>query len=305
MTRIENISILGVGLIGASFALALKENGFTGKILGCDTPAALRAAGERGALDASAEDPIEAVRKSQLIVLAAPVRANLKLLETIAPHVAADALITDVGSTKRDIHRVACELFGENQLRRLLPGHPMAGKELSGAQHADAGLFRGAAWVLTPPDGKRSLIAPEFSRGLHREFMKLLESIGARIVVTTPGRHDVVLAYTSHLPQMVSTALASTVQAQLGGRPELRDLSGRGLREMIRLAKSDPQLWNEIAASNQDEIKDALNSMEQALRRLREALGTPEFERLFREGRALDPDAEPAATNDTDPPRFD
>jgi prephenate dehydrogenase len=304
MKRIENITIIGVGLIGGSFALALKQAGFKGKTTGCDNVASLRAAGAFGALDIFNEDAVGSVRCAELVVLAAPVKANVEIFSKISAHVPAEALITDVGSTKAEIVARAQEIFGADSLRRFLPGHPMAGREVSGVEHSDPELFRGAPWVLTPQGGRHALIAPEFSRGMHREFIEILESIGARVVITTPEKHDRFLAFTSHLPQLVSTALATTVEAELGGEPELRDLSGRGLREMIRLAKSDSQLWSEITESNAENVRAALLSMEQNLRELRGSLSTPAFQRLFEQGQRLDPDADTAEPTDTDPPNF-
>jgi prephenate dehydrogenase len=304
MKRIENVTIIGVGLIGGSFALALKQAGFKGKLTGCDKAAALREAGACGALDYSNEDPVAAVRCAELVVLAAPVKTNVEILAKIATHVPAEALVTDVGSTKAEIVGRAQQIFGENSLRRFLAGHPMAGREVSGVEHADPDLFRGAPWILTPEGGRHALIAPEFSRGMHREFIEILESIGARVVITTPEKHDRVLAFTSHLPQLVSTALATTVESELGGKPELRDLSGRGLREMIRLAKSDPQLWSEITASNAENVRAALTAMERNLAELRESLSTSAFQRLFEQGRQLDPDAGVTNVGDADPPNF-
>lgn len=304
MKRIESVTIIGVGLIGGSFALALKESGFKGKIVGCDRPEALREAGRRGAIDASSEDVASGVQHSELIVLAAPVGANLSNLSSIAAAVPKEALITDVGSTKAEITNRAAELFGADALRRFLPGHPMAGREVSGVQHASPELFREASWILTPQGGRRALIAPEFSRGMHREFIEMLESIGARVVVATPEKHDRILAFTSHLPQLVSTALANTVQNALGATPEIRDLSGRGLREMIRLAKSDPQLWAEITTSNAANIKEALLQMEKSLSGLRESLETPELKQLFGQAAKFDPDAEISPADDADPPHF-
>jgi prephenate dehydrogenase len=304
MKRIENVTIIGVGLIGGSFALALKQTGLRGRITGCDSSPALESAGSRGVLDVAEADPVAAVRDADLVVLAAPVRANLEVLASIAPHLSPNCLVTDVGSTKQEMVSRSAELFGNDSLRRFLGGHPIAGREVSGVEHADAELFRGAPWVLTPPGGRHALIAPEFSRSLHREFIELLEKIGARVVITTPENHDHVLAFTSHLPQLVSTALAVTVSEELDDKLGLRDLSGRGLREMIRLAKSDPQLWAEITGSNAANIRDALTSMEQNLAALRESLGTPEFLELFRKGKALDPDAEPQASFENDPPQF-
>jgi prephenate dehydrogenase len=304
MKRIENVTIIGVGLIGGSFALALKQAGFKGKITGCDRAAALREAGGCGALDLSNEDPVSAIQRAELVVLAAPVRANIEILSKIATHVPADAMITDVGSTKAEIVAHARQILGKDSLRRFLPGHPMAGREVSGVEHSDPELFRGVPWILTPEGGRQALIAPEFSRGMHREFIDLLESIGARVVITTPEKHDRVLAFTSHLPQLVSTALATTVEAELGGKPELRDLSGRGLREMIRLAKSDSQLWSEITESNAENIRDALTAMESNLAGLRESLSAPAFQRLFEQGRKLDPDADTTEVENTEPPNF-
>jgi prephenate dehydrogenase len=304
MKRIENITIIGVGLIGGSFALALKQAGFKGKITGCDNAASLRAAGAFGALDISNEDAVGSVCCAELVVLAAPVKANVEIFSKISAHVPAEALITDVGSTKAEIVARAQDIFGADSLRRFLPGHPMAGREVSGVEHSDSELFRGAPWVLTPQGGRHALIAPEFSRGMHREFIEILESIGARVVITTPEKHDQFLAFTSHLPQLVSTALATTVESELGGKPELRDLSGRGLREMIRLAKSDSQLWSEITESNVENVRAALISMERNLAELRESLSTPAFHRLFEQGRRLDPDADMTGADDTDPPNF-
>jgi prephenate dehydrogenase len=232
------------------------------------------------------------------------VQTNLELLSMIAPHLPSESLVSDVGSTKSKIVTLAQQLFGNESLRRFLPGHPIAGREVSGVEHAEPELFRGAPWVLTPKGGRHALIAPEFSRGMHREFIELLESIGARVVVTTPEKHDRVLAFTSHLPQLVATALATTVQSELGASPELRDLSGRALREMIRLAKSDPRLWADITASNSSNIREALAAMERDLAALRESLATPDFQRLFRQGTELNPDAESSSADDTDPPSF-
>jgi prephenate dehydrogenase len=304
MKRIERVTIIGVGLIGGSFSLALKKAGFKGTILGCDSSATLRTAVARGVLDEVEEDRQIAVRQSDLIVLAAPVQENIRLLSAIAPVVPHDALITDVGSTKVEIAGMASRLLGDEALKQFLPGHPIAGREVSGVAHADADLFRGAPWALTPQGGRQALIDPELSRGAHRQFIEMLESIGARIVVTSPEKHDRILAFTSHLPQMVSTALATVVNHALGGQKEVPHLSGRALREMIRLAKSDPQLWKGIADSNSANLKAALSDMEQTLAALREAIGTADFTRLFQQGGGFDPDADNVPADDADPPRF-
>lgn len=301
--KIESIAVIGLGLIGGSFALALKQAGFKGKIIGCDRPEALAAAGRRGAIDIAEQEPVRAVSSSQLVVLAASVATNRRLLGEIAPHVPEGALITDVGSTKADIAAEASAAFGNNFLRRFLPGHPIAGKELSGIEHADADLFRNAPWVLTPPGGRNALIDPALSRGVQSEFIAWLEKIGARVVVTTPEKHDRILAYTSHLPQILSTALAACVSEALGEDPALRELSGRALRDMIRLAKSNPQVWAEISAANRENLGEALERLERQLAGLRISLGTDEFRESFARAREFDPDAE-LVKDDTDPPKF-
>jgi len=301
---ISRVAILGTGLIGSSFALALKKRAAGLCIVGCDCFAVLARARAAGVIDEAELNPIRAIAGCQLILLAAPVRANLELLRTIAPHLPPDALVTDAGSTKASITALATELFGSDSLRRFLPGHPIAGKEVSGVEHADGDLFTDASWVFTPEQGLHALIAPEFSHGLHAEFMRLLETIGARIVVTTPAEHDCVLAYTSHLPQLVSTALAATLLDAVQNQPGLSELSGRAVREMTRLAASDPHMWSDIASQNRANLVSALREMEQALARLRESLGTEEFTREFERARRFDPDATLAADADTDPPKF-
>ncbi|HYE25303.1 MAG TPA: prephenate dehydrogenase [Clostridia bacterium] len=301
--KIQSITVIGLGLIGGSIALALKQGGFEGTIVGCDFPDVLAVAGRRGAIDAAEQDRVRAVSSSQLVVLAAPVAANRKLLGEIAPHVPEGALITDAGSTKADISAEAGAVFGPNFLRRFLPGHPMAGKEVSGMEHADAGLFRNAPWVLTPPGGRNALIDPALSRGVHSEFIAWLERIGARVVVTTAETHDRVLAYTSHLPQVLSTALAACVSEAVGEEPALRELSGRALRDMIRLAKSNPQVWAEISAANRENLGEAIERLERQLAALRTALGTEIFREEFARARQFDPDAE-LVRDDTDPPKF-
>jgi len=301
---ISRVAILGTGLIGSSFALALKQRATDLRIVGCDRPEVLTRARAAGIIDDAESNPVEAIAGCQLILLAAPVQANLELLRTIAPHLPPDALVTDAGSTKAGITALATELFGGDALRRFLPGHPIAGKEVSGVEHADGNLFVDASWVLTPEQGLHALIAPEFSRGLHAEFMRLLETIRARIVVTTPAEHDRVLAYTSHLPQLVATALAATLLDAMQNQPGLRELSGRALREMTRLAASDPRMWSDIASQNRANLASALREMEQALARLRLSLGTEEFTHEFERARRFDPDATLALKESTDPPKF-
>jgi prephenate dehydrogenase len=150
---IRQITIVGNGLIGGSLGLALKKHKFRGRIVGCDREATLERALARGAIDEGASDPGDAVRGSQVVVLAAPVLAILDLIERLGPSLSAKTLLTDVGSTKMAVTDRAVKVFGKNASHRFLGGHPMAGKETSGVDNADADLFHNAAWFLTPlPD---------------------------------------------------------------------------------------------------------------------------------------------------------
>lgn len=302
--KISTITVAGLGLIGGSFCLAIKQSGFAGRIIGVDSPEALQQAGSVGAIDIAEQRLEAAVSKSQLVVLAAPVRANIALLEACSRGLPDGALITDVGSTKVEITLAAESIFGTRSLMRFLPGHPMAGSELSGVLNSDATLFAGRSWVLTPRGGRNALAAPEFSRGIHAEFMEMLEFIGARTVITTPERHDRLLAYSSHLPQVLSTALSAVVMDAVADDRALPELSGRALRDMLRLAQSDARVWSDIAASNRANLSEALERFEREIRKLRNALGTPEFESEFNRARAFNVDTPAANADDTEPPIF-
>ena len=147
---IRQITIVGTGLIGGSLGLALRQAGFSGTIVGCDKPESLDAAITRGAIDRGGSDPREAALESDVVVLATPVGAILSLFERLAPTLAPGTLLTDTGSTKEQVVERARVVLGDQAGERILPGHPMAGKEHGGIEHADANLFRGAVWLITP-----------------------------------------------------------------------------------------------------------------------------------------------------------
>jgi prephenate dehydrogenase len=151
---IRQITIIGTGLIGGSFALALRKRKFAGRIVGCDREAALKRAKMRGVIDNGFCEPADAVRGSQLVVLATPVLAIVDLIGRLGPTLPASTLLTDVGSTKAEVAKQALNVFGKNARHRFLAGHPMAGKENSGVDYADADLFQNAVWFLTPLPGQ-------------------------------------------------------------------------------------------------------------------------------------------------------
>jgi len=277
----SRITILGTGLIGGSFALAIRRAGFTGPIIGCDRESTLARARELQVIDHAIATPEEAVKGSDLVVLATPVGSIIDLLERIGPLVSPDALITDVGSTKVEIMARARDIFGTNVAKRFLPGHPMAGKEHSGIDHADADLFRDAVWLLTP------FPAQDLSQPNIAVFTGLLHNIGARTLTLDPQQHDRICALVSHLPQMISTAFASTLVDELGDDPQAGAIGGRALREMTRIARSPYSMWRDIALTNTKNIQDGLLKLEQKLAHIRENLRTRELEEEFDQAHRL------------------
>jgi prephenate dehydrogenase len=272
---IRQITIVGTGLIGGSLGLALKQAGFAGDILGSDKRAVLEIAEARGAIDRAEADLERAVIGSDVIVLATPVGCILSHLEMIAPLVPATVLITDAGSTKQRFVERARQLFGAAATERVLPGHPMAGKEFGGIENADANLFGGAVWLITPINGAENYT------GCQQDYLELLGSIGARVLAMDAERHDRLCAWISHLPQMIATALASVLHDELGDDHAVTQIGGRALREMTRIAHSPYSMWRDIALTNSGNIEDAMQRFEQQLAHLRENLRGPELRKLF------------------------
>ncbi len=273
--NIGQLTIVGTGLIGGSLGLALHKSGFAGRIVGCDKRAVLEVAQARGAIDRAEADLERAIVGSDVIVLATPVGCILSQLEALAHLVPADALISDTGSTKERFVERARMLFGSGAQARVLPGHPMAGKEVGGIEHADAELFRGAVWLVTPIDPGEPYTPRQ------REYVELLGAIGARVIFMDAERHDRLCAWISHLPQMIATALASALREEFGDDEALMQIGGRALCEMTRIARSPYSMWRDIALTNTGNIEDALLRFEQQLAHLRENLRGPGLREMF------------------------
>lgn len=276
---IERIAILGTGLLGTSVGLALRAAGFGGSIVGWNrSPEGAHQALSMGAIDLSSTDPLLVARESQLVLLAVPIYSTLDYMEQLAGVLGPEHLVTDVGSTKRLIFQTAAKLYNRPDRAAFLPGHPMAGKERGGAEFADAELFRGAVWLFTDdPVWQRS------ARGaaLAQDWREWVVAMGSRTIDIEPARHDEMVAWVSHLPQFVSTALSALLEDTVGDAPELKDVGGRGLREMTRLGASPFSMWRDIAHTNTAAIEAALQAMEQRLAHLRENLRTPELRDEF------------------------
>ncbi|MGA9979535.1 MAG: prephenate dehydrogenase [Candidatus Sulfotelmatobacter sp.] len=275
---IRQITIVGTGLIGGSLALALKKRKFAGRIVGCDREATLEKARNRGAIDEGFANPGDAVRGSQVVVLATPVLAIVDLIERLGPALPAKTLLTDVGSTKAAVATQALKVFGKNAGRRFLAGHPMAGKELSGVDYADADLFQNAVWFLTPLPGQDM---KNLSGGTAAEFAGWIDQIGARIAMVPPEEHDRLCAWISHLPQMISTALAAVLVEEFGQEAPLLAAGGRALREMTRISASPYSMWRDVAITNKKNVEDALLKLEQKVAHIRENLGTRQLAEEF------------------------
>jgi prephenate dehydrogenase len=272
----NSVAIVGTGLIGASFGLALRRAGFIGPILGVSSERALADAVAVGAIDRGVT-LAEAAGQAELVFLSQSIGRILDTLRHLDPLLRPGALVTDAGSTKNEIVDHARQFIRRGQ---FLGGHPMAGKELRGAAAAEAGLFQGCTWVLTPDE------PAELETPAARAFVDWLDRIGARLVVLDCDEHDRVVAFTSHLAQLASTALASSVGENLTEERHLR-VAGPGLRGMTRLALSSYDLWRDILATNAEQIDRALSRYVQKMEYIRDNLRTRQLQNEFARGADL------------------
>ncbi|HEX4066637.1 MAG TPA: prephenate dehydrogenase/arogenate dehydrogenase family protein [Acidobacteriaceae bacterium] len=294
---IERVAIFGTGLIGASVGLALRAHGFCGSIAGWDpNPAELHSAFRREAITVLTDDPLIAAAEADLILLAGPVFTILDWLDRLAPILRSHQLVTDVGSVKGVICDHASGKYNEGGQPAFLPGHPMAGKEVSGAENADPNLFAGAVWLFTPASSTATVAEepsipgearetsgveePAFSQ-VAMEWRAWVAKFGSRILDLTPDRHDLLCAWISHLPQFVSTAMSALLEDEFAAKPDLLLIGGRALREMTRLGASPFSMWRDIAHANADAIAASLLALEQHLAHIRENLRTPELRDEF------------------------
>jgi prephenate dehydrogenase len=278
----RRVLIVGTGLIGASIGLALRAAGFDGEIAGTGpTVETLKIARSIGAIDSwhPREAADTAAAASDLILLAGPVLSILDWMQRLAPSLDEHQLVTDVGSTKVQIAELAAKLYNQPGKARFLPGHPMAGKESGGAALAEAALFQNAMWLFTPAAGAAS--SP-----MEAEWRAWVAKFGARTMDLDAARHDEICAWVSHLPQMLSTALAALLEETFSGDPvrreEIAAIGGRALRETTRLGASPYSMWRDIALSNTEPIAATLHALEQRLAHVRENLRTPELKEEFR-----------------------
>ncbi len=253
------VAVVGFGLMGASFALAVRELWPTSLVIAVDRRPVVETAMRMHAADVGGDDLV-LTAEADLIVLAAPVLANIAILRELPDHVPGDAIVTDVGSTKRDIVAAARTLPGR---LTFVGGHPLAGAAVGGVESARPDLFRGRPWVLTP-DGPASDAAAARLR-------TVIDAVGGAVQTMTAEAHDTLAAYLSHLPQLAASALMHVVGEHAGENGLA--LAGRGLRDTTRLASSPADIWRDIAASNPENISEAIDELIAVLRRMQPSRG--------------------------------
>jgi len=258
------LGVIGCGLMGGSFALALKRAGLVKRVVGYSkSPSTTERAKRMGVIDVAAESALLAVSGSDIVLLAVPVSATEVTFKAIRHLVEPGVLFMDVGSTKRDVVDAARRVLKEN-IGSFVPAHPIAGKEVAGVAHADATLYNGRQVILTP--------LPQTNPDMIQKATDVWAAIGAQVLRMTPENHDGAFAAVSHLPHMLAFAYFNSVAGQPAGRDYL-SLAGPGFRDFTRIAASDATMWRDILMSNREEIlkqsmrfRHTLEAMEHALK---------------------------------------
>lgn len=270
---VERLTLIGTGLIGGSFGLALRNARPDLSIVGHDRPDVLDAARTREAITHRAADPVTAVEEADAVVFATPLATTLRLLETVAPHLAPGTLVTDVASVKQPVMDQAYDVLPDTV--SFVGGHPMAGAEHSGIEHADPLLFENAVYALCLPEG----ITEEALGTDLAPIVDLVEAVGGRPMVLNAAQHDRIAARVSHLPQLVAVALVTTL-AEADDPDAALDLAAGGFRDMTRIATSPFDMWRDVLVGNEGAIHDALSHFTRVLQRVRNRLLTDDLDAL-------------------------
>lgn len=273
------LAVIGVGLIGGSFALALKRAGKVSHVVGVGrNHANLELARSRGAIDSIAPDPAAAAGDAEVVLVATPVSQFAQIFAALAKSLKPGAIVTDAGSTKRDVVAAARAALGA-RIAQFVPGHPVAGAERSGAGAASVELFRGRRVVLTP--------LPENAPAAVTRVRQLWEVCGARVTQLDADEHDAVLAAVSHLPHLLAYALVHEV-AERENAEQLFSYAAGGFRDFTRIASSHPEMWRDICIANRDRVLHELGRYQSklgAVERLLRASDAAGLEKLFAEAR--------------------
>jgi prephenate dehydrogenase len=276
----DRVAVVGVGLIGGSFSLALKEKQLCRHVVGTGRGAAnLAVAIERGVIDSSDSDPAAAAAGADLVLVAAPVAQFENIFLAIGPHLKPQCLVMDAGSTKRDVVAAARRALG-GRIAQFVPAHPIAGAEKSGAAAASAGLFRGRRVVLTPLEENKDKDI--------QAAADLWTATGARVSRMTPEEHDGVFAAVSHLPHLLAYALVNDISTRADAA-QLFGYAGGGFRDFTRIASSHPEMWRDICMANGDRLVGELDLFGKKIKEIERMLKTGDaaaLEKLFADARA-------------------
>ena len=267
----EQLGLIGCGLMGSSFALALKRAGLVKRIVGYSkSPTTTERARQMGVIDAEAPSALVAVSGSDLILLAIPVSATEATLKAIQHLVGPNTLVMDVGSTKCDVVAAARRALGE-QIGSFVPCHPITGKEVSGVDHADVNLYAGKQVILTPIEAT-----------LRTQLQKATEvwtALGCQVLHMSPEAHDAAYAAVSHLPHLIAFAMINGLASQAQGQAYMA-LAGPGFRDFTRIAASNPQVWRDILLANREELLAQSRIFQQSLQSLEQLISSGNAEAL-------------------------
>jgi prephenate dehydrogenase len=261
----EQLGLIGCGLMGGSFALALKRAGLVKRVVGYSkSPSTTERARQMGVIDVAAPSALLAVSGADIVLLAIPVSATEATFKAIRHLVGPNTLIMDVGSTKRDVVDAARRVLRDN-IGSFVPCHPIAGKEVSGVEYADADLYSGKQVILTP-----------IERTLTVQLQKASDvwtALGSHVVQMSPQAHDAAYAAVSHLPHLIAFALINGIAGQDHGK-EYMALAGPGFRDFTRIAASDPQMWRDILIANREELLEQSRIFQQTLQSLEQLISS-------------------------------
>jgi len=241
----EQLGLIGCGLMGSSFALALKQAGLVKRVVGYSkSPTTTARAQELGVIDVQAPSALLAVSGADIVLIAVPVAATEATFKSIRHLINADTLVMDVGSTKRDVVDAARRTLRDH-VGVFVPAHPIAGKERAGVEHADAHLYTDRQIILTPIDRTHPVQL--------QKAIDVWSALGCEVSTMTPEQHDAAFAAVSHLPHLMAFALMNAITSQPAGKDYL-SLAGPGFRDFTRIAASDPKVWRDILLSNREEL---------------------------------------------------
>jgi prephenate dehydrogenase len=267
----EQLGLIGCGMMGGSFALALKRAGLVKRVVGYSkSPSTTERARQMGVIDVEAPSALLAVSGADIVLLAVPVSATEATFKAIRHLVTQNTLVMDVGSTKRDVVDTARRVL-KDQVGIFVPAHPIAGKELSGVEHADADLYTGRQVILTP-------IERTLSTQLEKAQV-VWAALGCDVKLMSPEAHDAAYAAVSHLPHMIAFALMNAIKGQQQS-DDFLSLAGPGFRDFTRIAASDPQMWRDVLMSNREELMAQSKHFQRALHALEQALANSDTDKL-------------------------